>query len=63
MGNLYNIEQKAGPQIYKSGEDVSKTGLDEWKNEVRKQVMEKLKGYSPEQVTRIMQTTFGDSYI
>jgi SOS response regulatory protein OraA/RecX len=54
-GNLYNVEQAVTGK-YK---DVSKVGLDQWKAEVRKQIMEKLRGYSPEHVEKIIKATFG----
>jgi hypothetical protein len=63
MGNVYNVEQISTPEMVASGKDATKVGLNQWKAEVRKQLMEKLKGYAPEQVERIIQTTFGDSYV
>ena len=57
-GNLYNVEQTVSK---KDGSNVSKTGLDEWNKEVRKQLMQKLKSYSPEQIDLIIKTTFGDT--
>lgn len=62
MGNLYNVEQKSEPQTHIgiTGYNASKTGLDQWTAEMRKQVMEKLRGYAPETVDEIIKTTFGD---
>jgi hypothetical protein len=62
MGNLYNVEQKYNPTKTVGIEDVSQAGLAKWKQEVRKQIMEKLKGYSPEHVDDIIKKTFSDSY-
>lgn len=63
MGNLYNIQQVSVPVQSAQAINVSKVGLEQWKNEVRKQVMEKLKGYSPEHVDKIIKHTFGDLHI
>ena len=60
MGNLYNVEQHSEPQTVATGQNASKTGLDQWTNEMRKQVMEKLRGYAPEKVDAIIKATFGD---
>jgi hypothetical protein len=60
MGNLYNVEQKVNPTDVGGTFKGSKIGLDSWKSEVRKQVMEKLKNYSPEHVDKIIKATFGD---
>lgn len=62
MGNVYNVEQISVPPQSKSGMDASKVGLDQWKTEVRKQVMEKLKGYAPKQAEMIIKNTFGDMF-
>ena len=62
MGNVYNVEQKYNPTDSAGTEDGSKTGLSQWKQEVRKQIMKKLKGYSPEHVDDIIKKTFGASY-
>ena len=59
-GNVYNVQQVVTPS---KGSDVSKTGLDEWSKAVRKEVMSKLRGYSPEKVDEIIQKTFGTSYL
>ena len=59
-GNVYNVQQEATPS---KGTDVSKTGLDEWSKAVRKEAMEKLRGYAPEKVDEIIQKTFGTSYL
>lgn len=53
-GNLYNVEQA----VTGKDKDVSKAGLSEWKSEVRKQLMQKLRGYSPEHVDKIIKATF-----
>lgn len=62
MGNLYNVEQKSEPQTYIgiTGYNASKIGLNQWTTEMRKQVMEKLRGYAPEKVDEIIKATFGD---
>jgi hypothetical protein len=60
MGNLYNVEQHSEPQTVATGQNASKTGLDQWTTELRKQVMEKLRGYAPEKVDAIIKATFGD---
>ena len=62
MGNLYNVEQKYNPTKSAGTEDGSQAGLAQWKQEVRKQIMKKLKGYSPEHVDDIIKKTFNDSY-
>ena len=54
-GNLYNVQQ-----VSTLKPDSSKTGLDQWTAEMRKQVMEKLRGYAPEKVDAIIKATFGD---
>lgn len=61
MGNLYNVEQKVNPVSVAGTNNGSKIGLDAWKAEMRKQVMEKLRNYSPKQVDKIIKATFGDS--
>ena len=60
MGNLYNVEQHSEPQTIATGQNASKIGLDQWTTEMRKQVMEKLRGYAPEKVDEIIKATFGD---
>lgn len=60
MGNLYNVEQKFNPAALRNTWDGSAVGLAEWKKSIRKEIMEKLKGYSPHQVDAIIKTTFGD---
>ena len=60
MGNLYNVEQHSEPQTVATGQNASKIGLDQWTTEMRKQVMEKLRGYAPEKVDEIIKATFGD---
>lgn len=59
-GNVYNVQQVVTPA---SGQNVSKTGLDEWSKAVRKEAMEKLRGYAPEKVDEIINKTFGSSYL
>ena len=54
-GNLYNVQQ-----VSTLKPDSSKTGLDQWTAEMRKQVTEKLRGYAPEKVDAIIKATFGD---
>ena len=54
-GNVYNVQQ-----VSTLKPDSSKTGLDQWTSEMRKQVMEKLRGYAPEKVDQIIKSTFGD---
>lgn len=55
-GNLYNVQQTVTPG---TGMDVSKSGLSEWNREMRKQLMQKLKHYAPDQVEKIINATFG----
>ena len=62
MGNLYNVEQKYNPTAPVGIEDASQAGLAKWKQEVRKQIMEKLSGYSPDKVDEIIKKTFSVSY-
>lgn len=57
-GNFYNVEQSVTAS---TGKDVSKVGLNQWHQEVRKQLMQKLRQYSPEQVDKIIKATFGDN--
>ena len=54
-GNVYDVQQ-----ISALKPDSSKTGLDQWTSEMRKQVMEKLRGYAPEKVDQIIKSTFGN---
>ena len=54
-GNVYNVQQVSALKP-----DSSKTGLDQWTSEMRKQVMEKLRGYAPEKVDQIIKATFGN---
>ena len=54
-GNVYNVQQ-----VSTLKPDSSKIGLDQWTTEMRKQVMEKLRGYAPEKVDAIIKATFGD---
>ena len=56
-GNLYNVEQSVTPGM---GTNVSKVGLSAWQREMRKQLMQKLKHYAPDQVQKIINATFGD---
>lgn len=62
MGNLYNVEQKVNPVEVARTDAGSQSGLGTWKQEVRKQIMEKLRGYSPEHVDSIIRATFGNLY-
>lgn len=57
-GNLYNMEQAVTPGI---GMNASKVGLEAWNRELRRQLMEKLRNYAPEQVDKIIKATFGDN--
>ena len=57
-GNLYNVQQTVTPG---TGMDVSKSGLSEWNREMRKQLMQKLKHYAPDQVEKIINATFGEN--
>lgn len=54
-GNVYDVQQISTLKL-----DSSKTGLDQWTSEMRKHVMEKLRGYAPEKVDQIIKSTFGD---
>ena len=56
-GNLYNIEQSI---TAKDAGISSQIGLEQWKKEVRKTLMEKLRGYSPKQINAIIKSTFGN---
>lgn len=54
-GNVYNMETAyAGP-------NRSKTGLQSWSKEVRRQLMQHLSDKSPEEVEKIIKATFGDT--
>lgn len=57
-GNLYNVEQSI---TAKDAGRSSQIGLEQWKKEVRKEMMEKLRGYSPKQIDIIIKSTFGDT--
>lgn len=59
-GNVYNVQQVVTAS---TGKDVSKVGLAEWSKAVRKELMQKLRGYSPEQVDKIIKTTFGENIL
>jgi hypothetical protein len=59
-GNLYNVQQVVSP---KDKADQSKVGLSQWKKQVRKELMNKLRGYSPEHIDKIIKSTFSDEYI
>jgi hypothetical protein len=59
-GNLYNVQQVVSPQ---DKANQSKVGLSQWKKQVRKELMQKLRGYSPEHIDKIIKTTFNDEYI
>jgi len=60
MGNLYNVEQKVNPAKVANTFQGSVQGLDQWNREVRKQIMEKLRGYAPDQIEKIIKNTFGN---
>jgi hypothetical protein len=60
MGNIYNVEQKVVPTSVAGTDQGTKSGLDAWKSAIRKELMEKLKHYSPEQAEKIINATFGD---
>jgi hypothetical protein len=55
-GNLYNMETQIKGDI-----NASKTGLQSWKNEVRKQALEKLRNKNLPNIDEIMQKIFGDT--
>ena len=55
-GNLYNMETRTKGDI-----NASKTGLQSWKNEVRKQALEKLKSQNLPNIDEIMQSIFGNT--
>jgi hypothetical protein len=55
-GNLYNMETQIKGDI-----NASKTGLQGWKNEVRKQALEKLRNQNLPNIDEIMQKIFGDT--
>lgn len=57
-GNVYSVEQSVSS---KDLPNVSKSGLAEWNKAVRKELMQKLRGYSPEQIDKIIKSTFGDT--
>jgi hypothetical protein len=57
-GNLYNVEQSVTPG---TGTNATKVGLAAWNREMRKQLMQKLKHYAPDQVQKIIKATFGDN--
>ena len=57
-GNLYNVQQAVTPGM---GTNVSKIGLQSWNKELRKQLMEKLRKYSPEHIDKIIKATFGEN--
>lgn len=59
-GNVYNVQQVVTPS---TGKDVSKVGLAEWSKAVRKELMQKLRGHSPEQIDKIIKTTFGENVL
>ena len=54
-GNVYNVQQ-----VSTLKPDSSKTGLDQWTSDMRKHVMEKLRGYAPEKIDQIIKSTFGN---
>lgn len=55
-GNLYNMETKIN-----GNPNSSKMGLQSWKNEVRKQALEKLKSQNLPNIDQIMQSIFGNT--
>jgi hypothetical protein len=57
-GNVYNVQQVVTKA---DASNVSGRGIKQWTDAVRKELMEKLRGYSPEQVDKIIKTTFGDT--
>jgi hypothetical protein len=54
-GNVYDVQQ-----VSTLKPESSQTGLDQWTSEMRKHVMEKLRGYAPEKVDEIIKATFGN---
>ena len=60
MGNIYNVEQKLETPRVAGTSEGSSSGLSEWNKAIRKQIMEKLKGYAPEHVDKVIKATFGD---
>lgn len=52
-GNLYNVQTVTHP---KSNEG---TGLDVWKNEVKKQLLKHLKRQNIKNIDQVIQQTFG----
>jgi len=60
MGNLYNVEQKSNPTEVAGTFGGSVKGIEDWNVAIRKEIMEKLKSYAPEQVDKIIKATFGD---
>ena len=59
-GNLYNVEQKVNPVQVANTFQGSIQGLGEWNKAIRKEVMQKLRGYAPEKIDEIIQKTFGN---
>lgn len=53
-GNVYNMETDY------MGPNRSKVGIQDWSTEVRKQLMQHLSAKSPEEVEKIIKTTFVD---
>ena len=53
-GNLYNLETSA------ISKNRSETDLSQWKKEVRKQLQRHLSGKSPEEIKKIIDSTFGN---
>jgi hypothetical protein len=54
-GNLYNIQTSTAGQ-----KDPSKEGLEAWKNETRRQVMEYLKRSKVMNPQAVLKATFGN---
>jgi hypothetical protein len=62
MGNLYNVEQAVVPGQTQGTKSNTEVGLETWKSAMRKELMTKLRQYSPEQVDKIIANTFGSAY-
>lgn len=54
-GNVYNMETQIKGQA-----NPSQTGLQSWKDEVRKQLFEKLKGQNIQNIDQIIKSVFGN---
>lgn len=62
MGNLYNVEQAVIPGQTRGTKSNTEVGLEKWKAAMRKELMSKLRHYSPDQIGKIIQNTFGSTY-